>query len=291
MEERKPSQTALGAAGYRAAHQDLDGGAIFSDPFARTILGAEAGAIIWALTADPSQTFTRMFMAARSRVAEDALAVAVRRGVRQAVVLGAGLDTLSLRDPHGAHGLRVFEVDHPATQAWKLRRIAEVGLSAPASATFAAIDLEHEDLGGGLLKAGFEPDRPAFFLWLGVVPYLQPAAIRATLRYIASIPESEVVFDYSEPLENYSEERRAEMVTLASWAAARGEPWLSHFNPQDLARDLADLGFDDLEDLDRAAITARYLDAPTADPTGAGPHVIRARRRPPSEVQPASRSG
>jgi len=282
MEERQPSQTALGAAGYRAAHQDLDGGAIFNDRFARAILGAEAGAIIFALTADPTQTFTRIFMAARSRIAEDALAAAVRRGVRQAVVLGAGLDTLSLRDPHAEHGLRVFEVDHPATQAWKLRRLAEVDLPVPASVTFAAIDLETEDLGRGLLTAGFEPHQPAFFLWLGVVPYLRPDAIRETLRYIASLPESEVVFDYSEPLENYPEERRAEMVALASWAAQRGEPWLSHFNPQDIARDLEDLGFDDLEDLDRAGIAARYLGAPASGPAGPGPHVMRARRRPPS---------
>lgn len=279
MEDRKPSQTALGAAGYRAAHQSRDGGRIFLDPLARAILGAEADAIIGALTADPAQTPARIFMAARSRFAEDCLAAAVARGVRQAVVLGAGLDTFGLRDPHADQGLRTFEVDHPATQAWKLKRLAEAGLVAPASLTFAAIDLERQELGQGLLQAGFEPHRPAFFLWLGVVPYLRPAAISATLRYIASVPGSEVVFDYSEPLENYPDDRRAEMVARGARAAQRGEPWLSHFDPVEIGRELEGLGLEDQEDLNLAGIAVRYLDASAQVAPGPGPHVIRARRR------------
>src|SRR3984885_5871628 len=93
MNERQPSRTALGAAGYRAAHQQLEGGKVFSDPLARTILGDGADAIIAGLSADPAQQRMRIFIAARSRFAEDSLAVAVSRGVRQAVVLGAGFDT------------------------------------------------------------------------------------------------------------------------------------------------------------------------------------------------------
>ena len=214
MHERQPSRTALGAAGYRAAHQLLEGGKVFSDPLARTILGDGADAIIAGLSAGPAHQGMRIFMAARSRFAEDCLGVAVSRGVRQAVVLGAGFDTFALRNPYSDLGLRVFEVDHPATQAWKRKRLSEVGLAIPASLTFAAIDFESDDLGHGLRDAGFDPDRPAFFIWLGVVPYLGRAAIAATLRYIASVPESEVVFDYSEPLENYPPERRAEIVAL-----------------------------------------------------------------------------
>ncbi|MBW8812144.1 MAG: class I SAM-dependent methyltransferase [Caulobacterales bacterium] len=278
MEERKPSQTAVAAAGYRAAHQVLDGGRIFSDPLACAVLGPEADTIIGALTGDAAHTRARVFMAARSRFAEDSLAVAVARGVRQAVVLGAGLDTSGLRNPHADQGLRTFEVDHPATQAWKLKRIADAGLSAPASLIFAAIDLEREDLGHGLLAAGFDPHQPAFFLWLGVVPYLRPAAISATLRYIAGVPGAEVVFDYSEPLENYPPDRRAEMVALGSHAAQAGEPWLSHFDPADIARELKGLGLGDQEDLDVAGIAVRYLGVPAVGPAAPGPHVMRARR-------------
>jgi len=229
MYERQPSRTALGAAEYRAAHQLLEGGKVFSDPLARTILGDGADAIIAGLSASPAQQGKRIFMAARSRFAEDCLGMAVSRGVRQAVVLGAGLDTFALRNPYSELGLRVFEVDHPATQAWKRKRLSEVGLAIPASLTFAAIDIESDDLGHGLRDAGFDPDSPAFFIWLGVVPYLGRAAIAATLRYIASVPESVVVFDYSEPLENYPPERRAEIVALGAYTAEIGEPWLSHF--------------------------------------------------------------
>jgi methyltransferase (TIGR00027 family) len=259
----------------------LEGGKVFSDPLARTILGDGADAIIAGLSADPAQQRTRIFMAARSRFAEDSLGAAVSRGVRQAVVLGAGFDTFALRNPYSDLGLRVFEVDHAATQAWKRRRLSEVGLAIPASLTFAAIDFETDDLGRGLRDAGFDPDRPAFFIWLGVVPYLGRAAIAATLRYIASVPKSEVVFDYSEPLENYPPEWRAAIVELGALTAAIGEPWLSHFDPDEIAQELRGYGFGDLEDVGMSEMAVRYLGAPAGGPdAGAGPHMIRAARTP-----------
>jgi methyltransferase (TIGR00027 family) len=205
----------------------------------------------------------------------------VSRGVRQAVVLGAGFDTFALRNPYSDLGLRVFEVDHPATQAWKRKRLSEVSLAIPTSLTFAAIDFESDDLGHGLRDAGFDPDRPAFFIWLGVVPYLGRAAIAATLRYIASVPESEVVFDYSEPLENYPPERRAEIVALGAYAAEIGEPWLSHFDADEIAQELRGYGFGDLEDLGMSQMAVRYLGAPAGAPdSGPGGHMIRAARAP-----------
>src|SRR5262249_45711809 len=118
MLEKEPSRTALAVAAMRAVHQTEDGAAVFSDPLARTILGPDADALIAKFgAADPAQKRMRLFVAARSRFAEDSLARAVARGVRQAVVLGAGLDTFALRNPSAGQGLRVFEVDHPATQA------------------------------------------------------------------------------------------------------------------------------------------------------------------------------
>jgi len=279
MKERQPSRTALGAAGYRAAHQVLEGGKVFTDPLACAILGREADAIIAGLSADPAHQPMRIFMAARSRFAEDCLGAAVSRGVRQAVVLGAGFDTFSLRNPYSELGLRVFEVDHPSTQAWKLKRLAEAGLAVPASLSFAAVDFESQGLSPGLLAAGFKPDRPAFFTWLGVVPYLEREAIAATLGYISSVPGAEVVFDYSEPLENYPLERRAGVAALGAYVAEIGEPWLSHFDPAEISQNLREHGFQDLEDLGLAEISVRYLGAPAAETTShPGPHVIRARR-------------
>ena len=277
MNERQPSRTALGAAGYRAAHQQFEGGKVFFDPFARTILGDDADALIAGLSADPAQQRMRIFIAARSRFAEDCVAVAVSRGVRQAVVLGAGFDTFAFRNPHSGSGLRVFEVDHPATQAWKRKRLSDVGIIIPAMMTFASVDFENDDLGHGLRNAGFDPDRPAFFIWLGVVPYLRRTAIAATLRYIASVPESEVVFDYSEPLENYPLEGRAKIIALAAYAAEIGEPWISHFDPAEIAQELRGYGFGDIEDLGTAQMAIRYLGAPANTPDGGpGGHIIRA---------------
>ncbi|WP_304176949.1 SAM-dependent methyltransferase [Phenylobacterium aquaticum] len=279
MLERQPSRTALGAAGYRAAHQMLEDGAVFRDPFAHAMLGPAADAIIAGLSADPGQAPIRLFMAARSRFAEDQLAAAVARGVRQAVVLGAGLDTFALRNPHVGLGLKVFEVDHPETQVWKRRRLAETGLPLPAGLTFAAVDFERENLGQGLAAAGFATDQPAFFIWLGVVPYLGRAAITATLEEIARVPQAEVVLDYSEPLENYPPALRAEMEVVAAWAATMGEPWLSHFDRAEMSRLLSAHGLGEQEDLGLAEIGVRYLGAaPDAAPRAPTPHVVWARR-------------
>ncbi len=280
MLERKPSRTALGAAGYRAAHQILENGAVFSDPHAHAVLGEEADAIIRGLSAAPEHTPIRLFMAARSRFAEDCLAGAVTRGVRQAVVLGAGLDTLALRNPHRALGLRVFEVDHPATQMWKLRRLKDAGFVPDESVGFAAVDFERENIAESLAKVGFSSNKPAFFIWLGVVPYLTPQAIGTTLGQVATNRSPELVFDYSEPLENYPPEARAKMAALGAYTAAAGEPWLSHFQPDEIASLLHAHGMTEQEDLGAAEIAIRYLGAdPATTPRTVGGHVIHARKQ------------
>jgi methyltransferase (TIGR00027 family) len=279
MKNGQPSRTALAAAVQRAAHQTLDGGNIFKDPVARVVLGREADALIDLVAADPTQRQMRIFLAARSRFAEDCLKAAVSRGVRQLVVLGAGLDTFSLRNPHAALGLKIFEVDHPATQAWKRARLLEADFAVPATVRFVPVNFANQSLAEELNAAGFQAARPAFFCWLGVVPYLRREAISAILRTIAGLPGSEVVFDYSEPLENYSLARRANVAAVAARTAAMGEPWLSYFDPAEIAKNLREQGFSELEDLGLADIAVRYLGAPAGRQTiDAGPHVIRARR-------------
>jgi methyltransferase (TIGR00027 family) len=257
----------------------LEGGKIFADPLAGVILGEEARGIIAEAAADPTQRTMRLFIAARSRFAEDSLSVAVSRGVRQAVVLGAGLDTFSLRNPHAPLGLHVFEVDHPATQAWKRERLVQEGLAPPASLTFASVDFEQQSLADRLRAAGFRPDRPAFCHWLGVVPYLTRDAIWATLSYIAGLEGSEVVFDYSEPIENYPPERRTNVEAVSARVAETGEPWLSHFDSGQLSRELRARGFGELEDLGIADVSVRFFGTPKSEAKGGpGPHIMRARR-------------
>jgi methyltransferase (TIGR00027 family) len=273
----QPSRTALGAAAYRAVHQILEDGVIFHDPYALQILDDETRAGLDEMAADASRRPMRLFIAARSRFSEGALAACVARGVRQVVVLGAGLDTFSLRNPHA--GVRVFEVDYPATQEWKRERLEQAGFAMPDTLTFAPVDFERQSLADGLAAAGFQADRPAFFQWLGVIPYLTREAIAQTLDFIARVPESEVVFDYGEPFENYAEERRAGVMAVAESAAARGEPWLSQFDPAEISDMLRAAGFGGIEDLGMAALAERfYGPLKKYARTGPGAHVVRARR-------------
>jgi methyltransferase (TIGR00027 family) len=275
MQPKQFSRTAWGVAVHRAAHQILDCASIFPDPLARRLLGTEADEIINAHSA-PERRTLRLFLAVRSRFAEDALRTAVSRGAGQVVVLGAGLDTFALRNP--LTHLRVFEVDHPATQEWKRDCLARAKLAVPANLKFAPVDFESEKLDYGLSRVGFDREQPAFFMWLGVVPYLTRNAIEETLSFVAALPEAEIVFDYSEPLENYPIERRAGVAALGERAAALGEPWLTHFSPDDLSHLLGTFGFDELEDLGPQQIAIRYYKQANA-PNVAGTHVIRARRK------------
>jgi len=275
----EPSRTARGAAAYRAIHHAREGGVIFSDPFAVEILDDETRAALDEIAADPAQRPMRLFIAARSRFSEESLSACVARGARQVVVLGAGLDTFSLRNPHAGQGVRVFEVDYPATQAWKRERLRQAGLTVPDSLTFAPVDFERQGLSDGLAAAGFRADQPAFFQWLGVVPYLTREAVSATLDFIAGVPDAEVVFDYAEPFENYPPERRANVMAVAARAAERGEPWLSLFDPAELSAMLHGKGFAEVEDLGLAELTERFYGALKQDiRVGAGPHVLRASR-------------
>lgn len=277
MRPTGPSRTALGAAVHRAVHQRVEGGAIFADAFAASILDDETRARLDEAAADLSQRPMRLFIAARSRFSEDALTACVARGACQVVVLGAGLDTFSLRNPHA--GVRVFEVDHPATQRWKRERLKQAALATPATLTFAPVDFERQSLGGGLAAAGFLADRPAFFQWLGVVPYLTRQAFSLTLDFIAGVPDSEVVFDYPEPFENYPAERRENVMAVADSAAARGEPWLGLYQPAEISEMLRSKGFRTVEDLGLAELTERFYGAlKQGIRIGPGGHVVRAGR-------------
>ena len=272
--QAQASLTAKGAAKHRAVHQLLEGGRIFSDPLAVAILGEDPEEIVREAEENPAQRFMRLFIAARSRLAEDRLAAAVARGVRQLVVLGAGLDTFALRNPHRAQGLRVFEVDHPATQAWKRERIAATMAEAP-TLTFVAVDFEKQSFLDELAKAGFDRHAPAFVIWLGVTPYLTREAIVSTLSAVAGA-SAEIVFDYGEPIEAFSGARRAYMEALQARVAAIGEPLLSRFRPADMAALLAETGFARFDDFGPHEM-ALYLGAPSPPAAGIpGGHVVHA---------------
>ncbi|HEX4037800.1 MAG TPA: class I SAM-dependent methyltransferase [Acidobacteriaceae bacterium] len=270
MRQNRRSATAERVAMRRAAHQLYDRPLIFEDPLALRILSDESAERV--RTQSEEETHTpwvrgfRAFMAARSRFAEEELAASYTQGIRQYVVLGAGLDTFAYRNPWP--DLRVFEVDHPATQAWKRERLLHAGIAIPDSLRFAPVDFEHGTLAAGLDAAGLRTAEPAFFSWLGVVPYLTQEAALATLHSIAGLPGgSGVVFDYCIPREQMSEMTRRFFDALAERVARAGEPFQLFLDPETLSRELRALGFARIEDLDSAAIRARWLGADAQQPS------------------------
>jgi methyltransferase (TIGR00027 family) len=200
----------------------------------------------------------RAFVAARSRYVEDRLAEAVARGVRQYVVLGAGLDTFAYRNPFA--GLRVFEVDFPATQAWKRELLGEAGIDLPDGLRFVPLDFEYQTLGEGLAEAGFDGGSAAFFGCLGVVPYLTLEAFRATLGVIAQMPAgSGVGFDYAVAPESLSAVGRTAFDALAGRVAAAGEPFRLFFTPEEMEGELRGAGFKRMEQLDSDRLNEIYF--------------------------------
>lgn len=277
MTDKCPSVTAWRVARHRAKHQLLENGIVFSDPLAIPVLGEDAESLK-AEEERPGEKNFRLFMAIRSRIAEDKLATAVQRGVQQAIIMGGGVDTFGLRNPHENSGLTVFEVDRPLMQNWKRRHLARTGLKVPESLTFVPVDFERDSLRACLMKAGFDSTKPAFFSWLGVVPYLTRESIENTLRFVASIPGSEIVFDYGEPIENYEGQHRRLMEERGAFVASVGEPWLSRFNPAEIHAILLKAGFNNVTDYDRNGISSYFGWPAKASNSKASPHVIDALR-------------
>lgn len=261
MNEGQPSRTAQRVALERAAHQVLDSPLVLEDPLALRVLSPEASSELLQhgerRDASPIAKFTRAIVVVRSRIAEDEIARAASRGVRQYVVLGAGFDTFAYRNPHDS--VRVFEVDHPSTQQLKRERLATAGIATPPNATFVACDFDRDALRDALQRAGFDWSAPAVVAWLGVVMYLEHDAVMATLREIATLPaESSVIFDYALPPERLPFVARLFYRRVLDRLAAHGEPWRSFFEPESIGRDLEALGFW-VQDLGADEINGRYL--------------------------------
>ena len=274
MNEAQPSRTALRVALRRAAHQVMDTPLVFPDPFAVRILGPEAAAEL-ARTPKaarrPHSAALRAWVVARARYAEEVLAAKAGSGKSaettqkaqcQYLILGAGMDTFALRNPY-PH-VRVFEVDHPATQAWKRERFQAAGFTLPETASWVPVNFERDDLHDQLLAAGFEPRIPTVTAWLGVVPYLTPAAFAATAGVLSTFaPGSAVVFDYSQPRAALPPVEQLMHDSLAARVAAAGEPFLLFFTPATLAATLCPCGLLVGADLGSYDLNSRYFAART----------------------------
>ena len=263
MKTGLPSKTAQSVAVRRAEHQLFDFPHILEDPIAPWIVGPEAAISLmfgWWTAYLPASRYLRAFMAVRSRYAEDQLARAIASGTAQYVILGAGLDTFPYRNPYSNCGLRVFEVDHPDTQAWKRDRLALTAIPVPPLVTFVPIDFEHQRLDIELARAGFRLDEPAFFSWLGMTPYLANEVVMDTFKLIHSFcPANAIAFDYALPRQALSEGEKVASDALSERVARAGEPFKSSFRPEALANDLKQVGFRRIESPTTDHINALYF--------------------------------
>jgi methyltransferase (TIGR00027 family) len=266
MEPKPPSQTARNVAICRAIHTLFaDEPKLLIDPFARGFAGfaTDQALIDWFFASPLSQLpYMRTLFALRSRYVEDERVAEVERAATaQYVILGSGLDSFAYRRPDIMARIDVFEVDHPASQAWKRERAAELGLQAPARLHYASVDFEHQTLAEGLGRAGFDFTASAFFSLLGVTQYLTRTAVLQTLRDIAAISSAPVtlILEFARsPTELDRED--AETVKLTAEGTARlGEPWLTFFGLNEMEDVLRSSGFNEIRHFDPATAHARYL--------------------------------
>lgn len=279
MRQDEPSQSAQSCAIARAAHQLLDHPLLLDDPLSLRIIGAAAERDLRSDLDSHKRGLRALFRAnivARSRFSEDALAAALTRGVRQHVILGAGLDTAAFRMAARFPDLSLFEVDHPASQALKRQRLQQAQIGVPPRLIFVPLDFERQQLPDVLVAAGLDVLRPAQFSWMGVLPYLPQNVIFGTLAYIGGLPRgTEVVFGYpAEPTPAALDQLRAAAKTTGGAAhslaqqlkstlaalAQGGEPVLTpRLNADDLRQRLTAFGFSQLDSFDKAALSATYF--------------------------------
>jgi methyltransferase (TIGR00027 family) len=197
----------------------------------------------------------------RARYAEDRLDRAISRGIDQYVIIGAGLDSFALRRPELSATLRVFELDHPATQRAKRHRLGKLMGSPAKNVEFVPIDFEHETISEALSASSFAQERKAFFSWLGTVSYLTEEAVFETLRGLASFaaPGSELVFDYAIPEDLLDAEARRLAAKLKRFTRRRGEPLVTFFDPETFPSKVIRLGYKVLEVLSPPEQDARYF--------------------------------
>ncbi len=277
MEHGQASKTAMRVAMRRAAHQMIDRPLVLDDASAVKIvapllaLGGHNYEIKRSKHA-VSKAF-RSYMVGRSRYSEDELARTVECGVRQYVVLGAGLDTFGCRNAHP--DLQVYEVDFPATQQWKRDLLQRAGIAVPANLHFVPVDFDSMDLPDALGAAGFDRNRPAFFSWLGVTMYLTLGGFRRIMAAIGSGPGgSAVSFDFLMPREALPACEQITLDGLAKRVAAAGEPLTLLLAEEAIARECRQAGFERWEFLDAAALNRRYF-AGRTDGLGLVPGAAR----------------
>lgn len=282
MDPGRASVTAMGTALMRADHTRTAHDPLIDDPWGDLLVsdGYRTQLREAALRAAPPEVRQRLeavqpgeligillrghpsyaTIIVRARYTEDMLAAAVDRGVRQYVIIGAGLDSFALRRPAFASELEVFELDHPDTQRFKLERVAQCGRPVPSRVHYIGADLAAEAVDRALARAPFDPEEPSFFSWLGVTAYLTREANLRTLQSIAACGAlgSELVFDYGDQEAYENPPTDEALIRIRDRLARLGEPWISGFYPDRLAAELEAVGLTLIENLSPDELHRRY---------------------------------
>jgi len=259
----QPSRTMLRSAIRRAAHQLLDDPLIFDDPIVVDLVPEASEPAIRDTLDEPGAPEAKLFrcmFAMRSRFAEDRLAQAASRGMRQYVMVGAGLDTFPWRQPDFAKTMQLFAADHPASLVWTQERLRQHGLSRPSNLTYVPADLEERRLDEQLVACSFDRAAASFFAVLGVTQYLDKEAINALFGFAATLAKgSEIVFSFAPPDNPLDADGPDAFTSFGRRPAALGEPWKCRLHPTDLVTQLTDLGFRDIFHLTPELARQRYF--------------------------------
>ena len=256
-----PDNTAVRTALWRALHAEIDSQPhVFDDRIGLQLVAPDED---WRNRPDMGP-FTKPFRAsilARARFVEDFVQEQATRGTSQYVILGAGLDTFAQRQPDLASRMDVFEIDQPATQEWKRRRLIELGFGIPSFLHLVPVDFEAGKAWWDQLTAsGFDVNQPAVVASTGVSMYLSKEAVVATLRQVASFaPGSTLVMSFMLPIELHDPDIRAGVERAAAGAKANGTPWLSFFMPAEMLALARDAGFVNAEHVSAVALAERYF--------------------------------
>jgi methyltransferase (TIGR00027 family) len=258
----EPDSTAVRVALWRAMHVQADPPPhVLDDEVGLQLAAPDEG---WRSRPDMDPEATRLFRAsivARARFIEDLVAEHAGRGVGQYVILGAGLDTFAQRRPEIASRLKVFEVDQPGHQAWKRRRLVELGFGIPRWLRLVPVDFEAgESWPQRLARAGFDADQPAVVASTGVSMYLTKEANAAALRQVANLAAgSTLATTFIWPLELTAPEVRPGLEQAVNGARASGTPFISFFTPTEMLAMAREAGFREVRHISAAALAQRYF--------------------------------
>ncbi|MGE0387468.1 MAG: class I SAM-dependent methyltransferase [Gammaproteobacteria bacterium] len=255
--DSQPSRTASGAGLARAAHVIWDDPPhVFHDMLGYLLLGPDAGPALLAMRDHLGDEVYRLMRASlvwRARVAEDALDAALARGVRQYAILGAGSDSFGWRRAAALPDLRVYEIDHPSTQAWKRSRLDALAIRMPAGHRFVGADLAQVSAVEALRGSDWDFTLPGFVSWIAVTMYLTREAVTATLRSLAGLGRgTTVALTYLVPEQLLGEADRGILAFLRRSSSGYGEHFRSLYAPEEIETLLRECGYAAVEHLDPA---------------------------------------